>query len=190
VESLSDGPTASGLRRQRTGDKRCKRARNRSCSRGANERDLLLQLGAAKSSCRLTAPIDSPATARQTRPMSDVVPPEYLEDPKRYFLEWLPQLLDATEGARRHFGRLDAVAQFHLTGDRGGWWYIHLGRETVWIDGGRHPSPSFTLTMPVDTWRQVHCGQVSGTRAYLRGDIKFAGSRWKFLRVLGLFGAG
>jgi len=118
--------------------------------------------------------------------MSEGVPQEYLDEPRRYFLEWIPELLRAHDGADDHFGKFEAVAQFHLTGDEGGWYYFALGGGAVDVAEGQHPKPSFTLTMSVDTWRHLNQG-ASGLRAYLRGDVKFQGSRWKFLRVTRLF---
>ena len=115
------------------------------------------------------------------------VPEQYLAEPSLYFMEWIPQLLRETEGAEKHFGRVKAVAQFHLTGERGGSWYFDLGRGPVIVDEGQHAKPSFTLTMPVAIWQKMNRGELSGTRAYFRGDLKFKGSWIKFLRVAKLF---
>lgn len=119
--------------------------------------------------------------------MSEGVPPEYLAEPNRYFLEWIPQLLRDTDGAGTHFGRVEAVAQFHLTGDGGGWWYFELGAGDVDVRAGQHPKPSFTLTMNVDVWRQMNKGELNGLKAWFRGDLKLKGSRIKFWRVARLF---
>jgi len=119
---------------------------------------------------------------------SEGVPPEYLEEPSRYFLEWIPQLLRDNDGASAHYGRTRTVAQFHLTGDRGGKWYFELGDGKVVVAAGAHAKPSFTLTMPVEVWRKLNRGEVGGMRAYIRGDIKITGSRWKLLRLGKLFG--
>jgi putative sterol carrier protein len=118
---------------------------------------------------------------------SDGVPAEYLAEPARYFLEWMPRLLRDVDGAKAHFGRMNAVAQFELSGEGGGAWYFALGGGTVEVAAGVHPKPSFTLAMTVDTWRQLNRGEVSGLRAYLRGDVKLTGSRWKLMRVSSLF---
>ena len=115
------------------------------------------------------------------------VPEQYLAEPERYFTEWIPQLLRDTEGATDHFGKVQAVAQFHLTGERGGKWYFDMGRGAVSVVGGEHAKPSFTLTMAVDVWQRMNRGELSGTRAYFRGDVKFKGSWLKFLRVAKLF---
>jgi len=111
------------------------------------------------------------------------VPDEFLAEPRRYFLEWIPSTLRAHDGAAAHFGQVSAVAQFCLTGERGGQWYVELGAGDVRVGEGAHARPSFTLTMSVDVWQQIHRGTLNGLRAYLRGDVTLAGSRWKLLRV-------
>jgi putative sterol carrier protein len=120
--------------------------------------------------------------------VAEGVPPEYLAEPSRYFLEWIPSLLAQHEQAHGHFGKLEAVAQFHLTGERGGWWYFELGGGRVHVGEGRHAKPSFTLTMDVDVWRRINRGELNGLRAYLRRDLQLEGSRWKLWRVARLFG--
>ena len=119
--------------------------------------------------------------------MSEGVPPEYLAEPRRYFLEWIPQLLRDHAAAGGHFGKVDSVAQFHLTGDAGGWWHFVLGKGTVAVAEGEHAKPSFTLTMDVEVWRKLNRGEVNGLRAWLRGDVKIAGSKLAFMRVARLF---
>lgn len=118
---------------------------------------------------------------------SHAIPSEFLEHPARYFLEWIPQQLEAHDGAHAHFGKVNAIAQFHLTGESGGHWYFTLDRTGVHVSEGLHPNPSFTLTMPVPIWRRINEGTYNGLKAYLRRDLQFAGSRLKFLRVARLF---
>jgi putative sterol carrier protein len=128
------------------------------------------------------------ATHRRTgSDMSEGVPAEYLAQPDRYFLEWIPQLLRDNAAAARKLGRVDSVAQFHLTGDGGGSWHVVLGDGQVRVGAGRHGEPSFSLTMDIDIWRRLNRGELSGVRAWLRGDIVLTGSRLRFLRVARLF---
>jgi putative sterol carrier protein len=117
----------------------------------------------------------------------DGVPPEYLDEPRRYFLEWIPRLLAQHREANKHFGKVQSIAQFHLTGERGGWWHFVLGQGEVVVTEGEHPTPGFTLTMDVEVWRKLNRGEVNGFRAWLRGDVKITGSKLQFLRVAKLF---
>ncbi len=113
----------------------------------------------------------------------DAPPAELLDQPNRYFLEWLPAQLEELGSSVGRLGRAGAIAQLHLTGDAGGSWYFDLNGGAVKVHGGQHPKPSFTLTLSVDTWRRLNLGQDNGLKAYLRGDVKITGSRLKFLRV-------
>ena len=119
--------------------------------------------------------------------MSQGVPEEYLEQPGRYFLEFIPKQLDDNEGAHAHFRKVKAVAQFCLTGEGGGDWYFVLGGPSVVVGEGKHAKPSFTMTMDVNIWREINRGSLNGMRAYLRRDLKIKGSRWKLYKVAKLF---
>jgi putative sterol carrier protein len=119
--------------------------------------------------------------------VSEGVPPEYLEEPGRYFLEWIPLLLRDHRNANKHFGKVRSVAQFHLTGERGGKWHFVLGKGEVLVNEGQHPEPGFTLTMDVDIWRRMNRGELNGFKAWLKGDVKITGSKLQFLRVARLF---
>ena len=116
------------------------------------------------------------------------VPAEYLAEPRRYFLEWIPALLKEHADAGKHFGKVESVAQFHLTGERGGLWHFVLGRGDVVVSEGLHPKPGFTLTMDVEVWRRMNRGELNGVKAWLTGDVKVTGSKLQLLRVARLFG--
>jgi putative sterol carrier protein len=109
-----------------------------------------------------------------------------LAEPERYFLEWLPTLVDQ-DLARRRLAKVEAIAQLQLVGDGGGAWYFELDRHGIAVKGGLHPRPSFTLSMAVDVWRRLNTGELGGLKAYMRGDIAFSGSRVQFFRVAALF---
>jgi putative sterol carrier protein len=115
------------------------------------------------------------------------LPAEYLADPNRYFLEWIPRRLGEQPDLSTRFGRTDAVAQIQLTGPGGGLWHFILGRGAVVIEGGQHPRPCFTVSMPVATWRALRTGQASGLGAFLTGKIRIAGSKRKLFQVARLF---
>ena len=111
----------------------------------------------------------------------------FIEEPSRFFNEWLPERMAENRGRDKKFGKVGAVAQLELTGDRGGAWYFRLDKEGVALVEGRHDKPSFTVSMPVPIWQQMSRKELSGMRAWMRGDIKFSGSRLAFLRVARLF---
>lgn len=111
------------------------------------------------------------------------LPEEYLADPRRYFDEYVPRRLAEDSSYADRLGDTSAIAQLHLTGDRGGSWHFVVGNGRVEIDAGDHDKPTFTITMPVDTWRQMRRGELTGVRAFMRGEVKIKGSKLKLFRL-------
>ncbi len=119
--------------------------------------------------------------------MSEAEIPPPPEQPDPYFMVWLPGLIDGHDGAEAHFGRIKAVAQFHLTGPEGGDWHIVMGRGRVEVVRGAHRKPSFALTMSVDTWLRLNRRELEGLAAYTRGLVKLKGSKIMLFRIVRLF---
>lgn len=124
--------------------------------------------------------------------MADAVAPlpaEYLADPNRYFLEWIPQKIEEQRDLGERFSKSKRrdIAQIHLTGERGGHWHFVLDKGSVYVVGGLHDRPSFTVTMAVDTWRGLRMGELNGLKELLKGRIKITGSKLALLRVGKLF---
>lgn len=113
----------------------------------------------------------------------DPLPAEYLAEPDRYFREWIPRRLADDPTIASRFGDGGVVAEIRLTGDRGGTWQFALGGGRVAIESGSPRKPAFTVTMPVDTWRALRQGQVTGWRAFLRGELTISGSKLAALKV-------
>lgn len=119
--------------------------------------------------------------------MSDAEIPPPPDQPEPYFMQWIPGLIAAHDGAEAHFGRVRAVAQFHLTGPEGGDWHIVMGHGHVVVERGSHRKPSFALTLSVDTWRRLNARELDGLAAYGRGLVKLEGSKVTLFRVARLF---
>jgi len=111
------------------------------------------------------------------------LPDEYLADPRRYFNEYVPRRLAEDRSYADRLGDTKAIAQIHLTGDRGGSWHFVLGDGRVQLDNGEHAKPTFTVTMPVDTWREMRRGEITGLRAFMRGKVKIKGSKLRLFRL-------
>lgn len=119
--------------------------------------------------------------------MIDKLPPEYLAEPDRYFMEWIPRgLVERPEIAAR-IGSVDEIAQIELAGDRGGTWHFVLGDGAIAVARGPHERPSFVILMTVDTWRALHLGKLGVPRAVLLRKIRHRGSLRAMLRVGALF---
>lgn len=115
------------------------------------------------------------------------LPEEYLAYPDRYFLEWVPRQLTEDRAWTERFGRAKAVAQIRLTGERGGTWHFVLGSGKVSVHGGEHARPSFTVAMPVETWRRLRRGEQTGVGAFLKRELRVEGSKLAAWRIAKLF---
>lgn len=111
------------------------------------------------------------------------LPEEYLADPRRYFDEYVPRRLAEDSSYAERLGDTSAVAQIQLTGECGGTWHFVVGDGRVEIDAGQHDRPNFVVTMPVETWRQMRRGEITGVRAFMRGQVKIKGSKLKLFRL-------
>ncbi len=107
------------------------------------------------------------------------LPDEYLADPRRYFDEYVPRRLAEDSSYAEKLGDTSAVAELHLIGECGGSWHFVVGDGRVAIDAGTHEKPTFIITMPVETWRKMRRGELTGMRAFMRGQVKIKGSKLK-----------
>ena len=119
--------------------------------------------------------------------MADEVPAEYLAEPDRYFMEWIPRVLADHPEVEAHIGSGDAIAQIELAGDRGGTWHFVLAGGKVTVDRVAHAEPSFVIAMAVETWQRMNRGELSVPRALLLRRIKTRGSLRALVRVAKLF---
>ncbi len=107
----------------------------------------------------------------------------FLDEPDRFFMEWIPAQLAAHPAYRAQVGRDHAIAQIELSGERGGTWHVTMGDGEVAVARGPHAAPSFTIAMAVDTFRKLREGRVGVPGALLRGKIKARGSFGTLLKV-------
>jgi len=121
------------------------------------------------------------ARPRPRQPMPDQHP--FLDEPDRFFMEWIPEQLAAHPAYRAQVGRDHAIAQIELSGDRGGTWHVTMGDGDVAVARGPHAAPSFTIAMAVDTFRKLREGRIGVPGALLRGKIKARGSLGTLLKV-------
>lgn len=115
------------------------------------------------------------------------LPPEYLADPDRYFMEWIPKVLADRPDVAAKAGSVREVAQIELSGERGGTWHFVLGDGAVTVARGAHATPSFAILMAVDTWRNLRTGKQGLAGAIVRRKVRHRGSLRSLLRVGALF---
>ena len=119
--------------------------------------------------------------------MADL-PAEYLAEPDRYFMEWIPRVLAEQPAIVERAGSVREVAQIELAGERGGTWHFVLGDGQVVVERGAHERPSFVLAMAVDTWRSMREGRLGVAGAVIRRKVRHRGSLRALIRVAKLFG--
>jgi putative sterol carrier protein len=119
--------------------------------------------------------------------MAQPLPPQYLAEPDRYFMEWIPSVLASQPALKNRAATERTIGQIVLSGDRGGTWHVVLGNGQVSIERGAHEAPAFVVEMAVDTWRSMRQGQLSMARALVRRDVRTRGSLRAMMRVAKLF---
>ncbi|NOY98623.1 MAG: SCP2 sterol-binding domain-containing protein [Chloroflexi bacterium] len=70
---------------------------------------------------------------------------------------------------------LDAVIQFHFTGDEAGDWYAAIKDGKVEVKEGVHESPKMTLTADSGDYVKIFTGELDGMAAFMQGKLKLAG---------------
>ena len=70
---------------------------------------------------------------------------------------------------------VDAVLQYHISGDDGGDWKIMIKDGTCKIEEGTHDSPTVTYRMSGKTWLGLVNKTVNGTIAFTTGRLRIKG---------------
>ncbi|MBO9367461.1 MAG: SCP2 sterol-binding domain-containing protein [Chloroflexi bacterium] len=70
---------------------------------------------------------------------------------------------------------LEAVIQFHFTGNEAGDWYAEIKDGKVTVHQGVHPSPRMTLTADSSDYIKIFTGELDGMRAFMEGKLKLSG---------------
>jgi putative sterol carrier protein len=70
---------------------------------------------------------------------------------------------------------VEAVIQYHLTGEEGGDWIITLHEGTCKVAEGIADSPKMTLTADAREFRDILLGKMDGMMAFMQGKIKLSG---------------
>lgn len=72
-------------------------------------------------------------------------------------------------------GDLDAVIQYHLTGEESGDWIITVKDGQCSVAEGIAENPNMTLTADSEDYKDVIVGNVNGMTAFMTGKLKLAG---------------
>jgi len=69
-----------------------------------------------------------------------------------------------------------AVFQFELSGDGGGTYHVSVDDGKMEVVQGPAPAPSATIKMKGEDYVKMVNGQLSGTMAFMKGQMKIAGN--------------
>jgi putative sterol carrier protein len=71
---------------------------------------------------------------------------------------------------------LNAVFQFELSGDGGGSYNIAVNDGSMEVKEGTAATPSVTIKMSAEDYLKLINGQLNGTMAYMKGQMKVTGN--------------
>lgn len=70
---------------------------------------------------------------------------------------------------------LDAVIQYHLTGEEGGDWIITIKDDKCIVQEGIAENPKMTLTADAREFGDILLGKMDGMAAFMQGKLKLSG---------------
>ena len=107
-----------------------------------------------------------------------------LETVKEIF-ETMPKVFAADKAAG-----VDAVFQFHITGQEAGDWHIVVKDQACQVSEGVHDKPSVSLTLADTDWLAICNGQLDGMAAFMSGKLKASGNIMLAQQIRTLFPLG
>jgi putative sterol carrier protein len=85
---------------------------------------------------------------------------------------------------------IDAIIQYHLTGDEGGDWIITIGDGKCTVAEGEAENPKMTLTADSQDFKDVLTGQANGMQYFMQGKLKLAGDLNLAMKLTSFFKMG
>jgi putative sterol carrier protein len=85
---------------------------------------------------------------------------------------------------------LNAVFQFELSGEGGGSYNITVNDGTMEVKEGAAATPSVTIKMSADDYVKMVNGQLNGTMAYMKGQMKVSGNLMLAQKMQAVFPVG
>ena len=85
---------------------------------------------------------------------------------------------------------VEAVIQYHLTGDEGGDWIINIKDGKCTVDDGTAANPTMTLTADAQDFKDVLTGKADGMQYFMQGKLKLAGDLNLAMKLTSFFKIG
>ena len=70
---------------------------------------------------------------------------------------------------------VDAVIQYHLSGEEAGDWIINIKDGACTVEPGVAENPKMTLSADSTDYKKVILGEINGMNAFMEGKLRLAG---------------
>ena len=70
---------------------------------------------------------------------------------------------------------VEAVIQYHLTGEEGGDWVITIKDGRCTVEEGVAENPRLTLTADAQDYKDIILGKLDGMKAFMQGKLQLKG---------------
>ena len=71
---------------------------------------------------------------------------------------------------------VDAVIQFHLSGEEGGDWFVTIQDQTCSVETGETESPTMTLWAEAQDYKDMILGKLDPMAAFMQQKIRLSGN--------------
>ena len=85
---------------------------------------------------------------------------------------------------------VEAVIQYHLTGEEGGDWIIDIHEGKCTVSEGTAENPKMTLTADAQDFKDVLLGNANGMQYFMQGKLKLAGDLNLAMKLTSFFKMG
>jgi len=82
---------------------------------------------------------------------------------------------------------VDAVIQYHLTGEQGGDWVITIREGACKVEKGTTENPKLTLTAEAKDYLDVVTGKLNAMAAFSAGKLKLKGDLGLAMKLMNYF---
>jgi putative sterol carrier protein len=82
---------------------------------------------------------------------------------------------------------VEAVVQYHLSGDQGGDWVIRIGDGACEVERGTTENPNLTLTVDASDYLAIITGKLNAMGAFAEGKLKLKGDLPLAMKLMSFF---
>jgi putative sterol carrier protein len=82
---------------------------------------------------------------------------------------------------------VEAVVQYHLSGDQGGDWVVRIGGGACVVEKGTAEAPNLTLSAEASDYLAVVTGKLNAMSAFAAGKLKLKGDLPLAMKLMSFF---